>query len=69
VTPERTGGGSRRHTRRQLAVATRIRELFDHGHTLAAALRILALEDELAAERALTARLRARLADQNPPEP
>lgn len=41
----------------------------DHGHTLAAALRILSLEDELAAERALTARLRARFADQDPPEP
>ena len=31
---------------------------------MAAALRILALEDDLAAERALTARLRARLAGQ-----
>jgi DNA-binding transcriptional MerR regulator len=68
VIPERTEGGRRRYTRRQLAFAARIRELFDQGHTLAAALRILALEDELAAERALTARLHARLADQDPPE-
>ena len=45
-----------------------MRELFDQAHTLAAALRILTLEDELAAERALTARLRTRLADQDPPE-
>jgi hypothetical protein len=30
------------------------------GHTLAAARRILALEDDLAAERALTAVLRSR---------
>jgi len=37
-------------------------ELFDQGHTLAAALRILDLEDDLAAERALTARLHERLA-------
>jgi MerR family transcriptional regulator, heat shock protein HspR len=66
VIPERTGGGRRRYTRRQLAFAARIRELFDQGHTLAAARRILALEDDLAAERALTARLHARLAGQDP---
>jgi MerR family transcriptional regulator, heat shock protein HspR len=69
VSPERTRGGRRRYTRRQLDFAARIRELFDQGHTLAAALRILALEDELAAERALSARLRTRLADQGPPGP
>ena len=63
VVPSRTSGGRRRYTRRQLAFAARIRELFDQGHTLAAALRILALEDDLSAERALTASLRARLAD------
>jgi hypothetical protein len=50
-----------RYTRRQLAFAARTRQLFDQGHTMAAALRILGLEDELAAERALTARLSARL--------
>ena len=37
----------------------------DQGHTLAAALRILALEDDLATERALTARLHERLAGQD----
>ena len=67
VTPQRTAGGRRRYTRRQLAFAARIRELFDQGHTLAAALRILALEDDLAAERALTARLHDRLAGQDRP--
>jgi MerR family transcriptional regulator/heat shock protein HspR len=66
VRPDRSAGGRRRYTRRQLAFAARIRELFDQGHTLAAALRILALEDDLAAERALTARLHARLAGQDP---
>jgi MerR family transcriptional regulator, heat shock protein HspR len=60
VTPQRTVGGRRRYSRRQLAFAARARELVDQGHTLAAAQRILALEDDLAAERALTARLRAR---------
>jgi hypothetical protein len=39
--------------------------LFDQGHTLAAALRILDLEDDLAAERALTARLYQRLGDRD----
>ncbi len=64
VSPERSDGGRRRYTRQQLAIAARIRELFDQGCTMTAALRILALEDDLTAERALTARLRARLAGQ-----
>jgi MerR family transcriptional regulator, heat shock protein HspR len=63
VTPERTSGGRRRYTRCQLAYAARIRELFDQGHTLAAALRILTLEDDLAAERAVSASLHERLGD------
>ena len=67
VRPQRTGGGRRHYTRRQLALAARVRELLDQGCTLAAARRILALEDDLAAERALTARLHARLAGQDPP--
>jgi DNA-binding transcriptional MerR regulator len=67
VSPARSAGGRRRYTRRQLAFAARVRELFDQGCTLAAALRILALEDDLAAERALTARLSARLAGQPRP--
>jgi DNA-binding transcriptional MerR regulator len=66
VSPARSDGGRRRYTRRQLAFAARVRELFDQGCTLAAALRILALEDDLAAERALTARLHARLDGQRP---
>ena len=65
VRPERTAGGRRCYTRRQLALAARIRELLDQGHTLASAQRITGLEDDLAAERALTARLHARLGDQD----
>jgi MerR family transcriptional regulator, heat shock protein HspR len=68
IRPERTEGGRRRYTRRQLTLAARIRELFDQGHTLAAALRILTLEDDLADERALTARLRERLAGHDSPD-
>ena len=58
-------GARRRYSRRQLAVAARIRELLDQGHPLAAARRILALEDDLAAERALSARLHERLGEQD----
>jgi MerR family transcriptional regulator, heat shock protein HspR len=68
VIPERSAGGHRRYTRRQLAFAQRIRELFDQGHTLASALRILGLQDDilglqddLAAERARTASLQRQL--------
>jgi hypothetical protein len=39
-------------------LAARIRELFDQGHTLAATLKIVALEDELTAARALISKLR-----------
>jgi hypothetical protein len=41
--------------------ARRIRELFNQGHNLASALRILALQDDLATERDLTAGLRDQL--------
>ena len=58
-------GRGPRWPRSQLAFAARIRVLFDQGHTLAAALRILDLEDDLAAERALTARLHQRLGDRD----
>jgi MerR family transcriptional regulator, heat shock protein HspR len=67
VRPARSAGGRRRYSRRQLALAARIRELLDQGHTLAAARRILDLEDDLAAERALSARLHDRLSDRDGP--
>jgi DNA-binding transcriptional MerR regulator len=60
VRPQRTPGGRRRYSRRQLAFAARIRELIDQRYSLAAARRIADLEDDLAAERALTARLHER---------
>jgi MerR-like DNA binding protein len=37
----------RRYSRRQLAIAARMRELFDEGMTLDAAARIVGLQDEL----------------------
>src|SRR5205807_9576239 len=69
VRPQRTEGGRRRYSRRQLALAARVRELLDHGHTLAAARRIVALEDDLAAEQALTARLHERLGERDGQDP
>ncbi|WP_250550146.1 MerR family transcriptional regulator [Pseudonocardia sp. H11422] len=46
--PHRTSGGHRRYSRRQLSIAARLRTLFDEGHTLTSAHRIVTLEDELA---------------------
>jgi MerR family transcriptional regulator, heat shock protein HspR len=45
--PHRTGGGHRRYSRRQLALAARLRELLDAGHPLASARAISGLEDQL----------------------
>jgi MerR family transcriptional regulator, heat shock protein HspR len=52
VKPERSGGGHRRYSRRQLAYAARMRALFDEGLTLDAAARIVNLQDDLATARA-----------------
>ena len=62
LTPHRSGGGHRRYSRRQLAVAARMRALFDEGLNLDAATRIVTLEDELAAARAQIAELERRAA-------
>ncbi|HEY2220884.1 MerR family transcriptional regulator [Actinomycetospora sp.] len=54
--PLRSAGGHRRWTRRQLALATRVRALFDEGLTLTAAWKVVSLEDrvdEVARERDL----------------
>ncbi|MHA6783035.1 MerR family transcriptional regulator [Pseudonocardia saturnea] len=47
LTPQRSGGGHRRYSRRQLELASRMRELFDDGLTLEAAARIVGLQDQL----------------------
>ncbi len=59
--PQRSGGGHRRYSRRQLTLAVRMRELFDEGLTLDAAARIVTLQDELDAARARVAELEALL--------
>ena len=45
--PHRSAGGHRRWTRRQLALATRMRALFDEGLTLTAAWKVVSLEDRV----------------------
>ena len=62
LTPHRSGGGHRRYSRRQLAVAARMRALFDEGLNLDAATRIVTLENELADARAQIAELERRAA-------
>ena len=60
--PHRSGGGGhRRYSRRQLATAARVRALFDEGLNLDAAVRIVALQDELNVARARIAELEGRL--------
>lgn len=49
ITPQRSHGGHRRYSRRQLRQATRAREVIDQGTPMAAACRIITLEDQLAA--------------------
>jgi MerR family transcriptional regulator/heat shock protein HspR len=49
IEPERSHGGHRRYSRHQLQLAGRARQLLDEGLPLAAACRIVALEDRLAA--------------------
>ena len=60
LTPSRSSGGHRRYSRRQLALAVRMRELFDEGMTLDAAVRIVGLQYELAAARARIDELEAQ---------
>lgn len=47
VRPQRSEGGHRRYSRRQLTLVVRLREQLDEGHTLAAAARIIGLQDRL----------------------
>lgn len=61
VRPQRSGGGHRRYSRRQLTLVARVREQLDQGHTLAAAARIIGLQDQLTAAQNTIDDLRAQL--------
>ncbi len=50
--PARSAGGHRRYSRNQLDRVAALREMAEHGHTLAGAAEILDLRADLAAERA-----------------
>ncbi|MBV9919626.1 MAG: MerR family transcriptional regulator [Pseudonocardia sp.] len=63
LTPQRSQGGHRRYSRRQLDLAARLRELFDEGMTLEAATRIVELQDELSAVREQLADAREELGE------
>jgi MerR family transcriptional regulator/heat shock protein HspR len=60
LSPQRSGGGHRRYSRRQLELAARMRALFDEGLTLDAAARIVRLQDQLDTARARIAELEAQ---------
>jgi MerR family transcriptional regulator/heat shock protein HspR len=49
IEPERSHGGHRRYSRHQLDLAARVRGLLNEGFLLAAACRIVTLEDRLEA--------------------
>jgi DNA-binding transcriptional MerR regulator len=49
IEPQRSLGGHRRYSRHQLQLAGRVRQLLDEGMPLAAACRVVTLEDRLAA--------------------
>jgi DNA-binding transcriptional MerR regulator len=51
ISPERSVGGHRLYSRRQLELATRMRALLDEGLSLEGAARVLALQDDLGAAR------------------
>jgi MerR family transcriptional regulator, heat shock protein HspR len=66
VSPERSAGGHRRYSRRQLERAARLRSLVDDGLTLDGAIRIIDLEDRLAAAHARIAELEGRTTGRTP---
>jgi len=71
--PQRSSGGHRRYSRRQLVLAARMRALFDEGLALDAAVRIVELQDDLDTARARiteleheVARMTEQLSDKKP---
>ena len=57
LTPDRSAGGQRRYSRSELTLAIRVRELLDQNMPLAAAIRIVSLEHQLAAAQQRLAHL------------
>ncbi len=61
VRPQRSDGGHRRYSRRQLGLVVRLRAQLDEGHNVAAASRIVSLQDQLTDAAAEIADLRRQL--------
>ena len=61
--PDRSSGGHRRYSRRELMLAARLRTLFDEGLSLDAASRIIVLEDQLEGARQRITELEQRLGE------
>ena len=57
LTPDRSAGGQRRYSRAELTLALRVRALLDQNMPLAAAIRIVSLEHQLAAANQRIAQL------------
>jgi MerR family transcriptional regulator/heat shock protein HspR len=57
LTPDRSAGGQRRYSRAELTIALQVRELLDQNMPLAAAIRIVSLERQLAAAQQRIAHL------------
>ena len=51
IDPHRSAGGHRRYSRIELRLAARAHEMCEHGTDMAAACRIIILEDQLAEAR------------------
>lgn len=62
LNPRRSPGGQRRYSRVELAIAARVRELLDQNMPLAAAVRIVELEQHLDEARSRIADLENRCA-------
>ena len=60
IDPRRSAGGHRRYSRRPLRLAARAYEMCEQGTDMAAACRIIILEDELAEARRENETYRAR---------
>lgn len=53
IEPHRSAGGHRRYSRNQLRLAARVHQMCEQGTDMAAACRIITLEDQLAEARRL----------------
>ncbi len=60
LTPDRSPGGQRRYSRAELTLAARVRELLDENMPLAAAIRIVDLEQQLTRAQRHVAELEPR---------